>query len=218
MNDENITQENMGISFFHFQTALFYINKNSTLAKNEFTILKNLIEEKKSQQSFAHQNLTSYADQLPILFDLMALFPRIEPYCEFVDEALLAQINTSLKKINSTIKNGFKSCNSQLLQSYAQSLSEEAAYFENTKSELIKLIGYIYDKLEWFILFYKQADWKSKEDFFSTVARTPQILAAVQPWIDIAEEQQLNWETAMAKSICSLSDPTIQKIEKRIYQ
>ena len=150
---------------------------------------------------------------------LTPIFHRIQFYCDFVDNALLAPINNSLEKINSLCDYKLENEGAwEAVLPYLGNFVDDTAYLEMTKIELNKLYKYIQDKIEWFVLSYKFASGEAKQNFFSALSEDPQMLFWIQPWIEIAEEQQPDWETAMAQCMAPIPENYMLQTQSRTYQ
>ena len=71
--------------------------------------------------------------------------------------------------------------------------------------------------MEWFILSYRFASWEAKRTFFNHLNQDAQLLSCTQPWIEIAEDEQSDWEVALNKTIQSMVE-NYCVADERIYE
>lgn len=222
-NENSILSIEIKNKIFSVKTELStQVNQGIELAKIEYTEINRLFDETTRSHTHAlcfSQNLEDYITKIRILIALTPIFQRIQSYCDFVDNALLLPINDSLEKINSICDHKLDSEEAwEVVLPYLGNFVEDTAYLEMTKVELNNLYKYIQDKIEWFILSYKFASWQVKQNFFSALSEDPQILFWIRPWIEIAEEQKTDWETAMVQCMAPIPENYMLQTESRTYQ
>ena len=191
------------------------------LAKFEHAEIKRLFNAKTSERkegaSFKDK-LEDYAENIKFLFELTFILKRIQPYCDFVNDALLPVMESALEKIR--LAYGCDLSNHEtwgIAQSHTDKICKDATMLACSKLKLSRLYDYVYDEMEWFALSYKSAPWENKRKFFATLSEQPQLLAWVQPFIEIAEERATSWEIALSQAMASVSEVP-QVVEKKIFE
>lgn len=205
-----------------FKNELFNMTNNGVvLADVEFAEINRLVSQKldgQSEEPCYEENLLDYLPRLKFLFELCFILKRIQPYCEFIDHTILPYIKTTLEKIRLAC-----GCNLahpstwQIANAHTAKICEEATRLEISKLKLNRLYDHLSDDMEWFVMSFKSATWESKRDLFVALNKDEQLLAWMQPWIEIAEGKEANWRSALFKSIESLSEKEVE-VEKRVYE
>ncbi len=205
-----------------FKNELFNMTNNGVvLADVEFNEINRLVTQKTENQSEEpcyKENLVEYLPQLKFLFELCFILKRIQPYCEFVDEALFPYIRATLEKIRLACGCDFEHPSTwQIAHVHTAKICEEATRLEISKLKLNRLYDHVIDDMEWFVMSFKSATWENKRDFFVELNKDEQLLAWMQPWFEIAEGKEPNWRKSLFKSIELLAAKE-QAVEKRIYE
>jgi len=205
-----------------FKNELFNSTNNGVvLADVEFAEINRLVDQKIDEQAEepCHQkDLLAYMPRIKGLLELSFILKRIQPYCEFVDEAILPYMRAALSKIRTAC-----GCDLDHPQTWSSAhahtakISDEATRLEISKLKLNGLYDHVLDDMEWFVMSYKSATWENKRDFFVELNKHEKLLAWMQPWIEVAEGKEPNWRKALFVSIDSLSAKELV-VEKRVYE
>jgi len=191
------------------------------LAKFEYAEIKRLFNEKifeRTDQTVFRDKLEDYAENIKFLFELTFILKRIQPYCDFVNDALLPVMESALEKIR--LAYGCDLSNHEtwgVAQPHTAKICKDATKLACSKLKLSRLYNCVYDEMEWFALSYKSAPWENKRKFFAALNEQSQLLAWVQPFIEIAEERATSWEVAFDKAMASVSEEP-QIVEKKIFE
>ncbi len=171
-----------------------------------------------SEEPYYEENLLNYLPRLKSFFELCFILKRIQPYCEFVDDALLPYIRTALEKIRLACGCDLEHPSTwQIAHAHTSKICEEATRLEISKLKLNRLYDHVLDDMEWFVMSFKAATWESKHDFFVELNKREQLLAWIQPWLEIAESNADNWRKALFKLNGVLSTTELVA-ERRIYE
>ncbi|MDX2164728.1 MAG: hypothetical protein SFW07_04840 [Gammaproteobacteria bacterium] len=205
-----------------FKNELFGLTNNGVvLADVEFSEINRLVDiktENQSEEGFFTANLVEYLPRLKFLFELSFILKRIQPYCEFVDDAILPHMRTALAKIRTAC-----GCDLDSPQTWSSAhvhtakICEEATRLEISKLKLNGLYDHVLGDMEWFVMSFKSATWESKRYFFVELNKDEKLLAWMQPWINVAEGKEANWRKALYQSIDSLSAKEVV-VERRVYE